>query len=88
VPFSEAISRTTILNQSKSSIRTTFAPEHNVPEGPQLAQHVIRRLEKYFQKDPEPSMAWTEVVASNLGVEVSDINVSFDIRHNFSIQLT
>jgi len=78
-PFSEAISRATILNQSKSSIRTTFAPEHDVPEGPRLSQHVVRRLEQYFQKEPEPSIAVTEVVASNLGVEVSDINVSFDM---------
>ncbi|KAK0645859.1 hypothetical protein B0T16DRAFT_428842 [Cercophora newfieldiana] len=79
-PLSDTISRTTILNQSKSSIRTNFAPEHDVPEGPQLAQHVVRRLEKYFQKDPEPNMALTEVIASNLGVEVSDINLWFHHR--------
>ncbi|KAK0622852.1 hypothetical protein B0T14DRAFT_535871 [Immersiella caudata] len=79
-PRSKTIARTTILNQSKSSVRTNFSPEHNVPEGPQLAQHVISRLEKYFLKDPEPNMALTEVIASNLGVEVSDINLWFHHR--------
>ena len=74
-PFTEAISRTTILNQSKSSIRTTFPSHDSVPEGLPLSRHVVRRLEEYFQQDPEPSITWTDAVASNLGVETSDIHV-------------
>lgn len=72
----ESMARTMVLNQSKSSRKTVFAPDENVPEGLPLSQHVVRRLEGYFQQDPEPSVAWIEILASNLGVETSDIHVS------------
>ncbi|KAK1756259.1 hypothetical protein QBC47DRAFT_298386 [Echria macrotheca] len=79
-PLVEGIARTAVLNQSKSSVRSTFARDENVPEGLPLSPHVIKRLEVYFQRDPEPSVAWIEVMASNLGVETSDIHLWFHHR--------
>lgn len=72
----EGISRTMILNQSRSSKKSVFLSDQDVPEGHQMAPHVVRRLEDYFQKDPDPSIAVVEHLASNLGVETSDIHVS------------
>ncbi|KAK5663928.1 hypothetical protein OQA88_139 [Cercophora sp. LCS_1] len=79
-PLNEAIARTTILNHSKSSMRSTFPQNDSVPEGLPLSTHVLKRLEGYFQQDPEPSIAWIEVLASNLGVETSDIHLWFHHR--------
>jgi hypothetical protein len=77
VPVSgEGISRTMILNRSRISKKPAFQSDLDLPQGQQMAPHVIRRLEDYFQKDPDPSVAIIEHLASNLGVETSDINVS------------
>lgn len=70
------VHRTVILNQSRSAKRTLFSTEGDVPEGPALSSHISSRLEAYFQRDPEPSMAFTEFIASNLGIETSDVDVS------------
>ena len=69
---------TPLLNQARSSRRTVFMNDQDVPEGPPLAAHVTSRLEAYFESNPEPSVATTEYYASHLGVETSDINVSFE----------
>jgi hypothetical protein len=77
VPVSgEGISRTMILNRTRISKKPAFQSDQDVPQGHQMAPHVIRRLEDYFHKDPDPSVAVIEHLASNLGVETSDINVS------------
>lgn len=71
----EGISRMIILNQSRSSKKSVFLSDQDVPQGQQMAPHVIQRLENYFLKDPDPSIAVVEHFASNLGVETSDIHV-------------
>jgi hypothetical protein len=73
----EGISRTMILNRTRTSKKSVFQSDQDVPRGQQMAPHVIRRLEDYFQKDSEPSVAIVEHLASNLGVETSDIHVRF-----------
>ncbi|KAK3368188.1 hypothetical protein B0H63DRAFT_404453 [Podospora didyma] len=76
-PPNEAISRTMILNRSRNNKMYRF---DSVLEGPKLASHVVKRLEEYFHKEPEPNVAVTEFLASNLGVETSDINAWFHNR--------
>ncbi|KAK4238566.1 hypothetical protein C8A03DRAFT_14968 [Achaetomium macrosporum] len=76
----EGISRTMILNRARSSKKSVFLSGQDVPQGQQMAPHVIRRLEDYFQKDSDPSIAVVEHLASNLGVETSDIHVWFHHR--------
>ncbi|KAK2070395.1 hypothetical protein P8C59_004888 [Phyllachora maydis] len=78
--LSDAISRQMILNQSRDTKTTTFVQNSNVPEPPRLAKHVISRLENYFQKEPQPTVAVAEFLASNLGVETSDIHLWFHHR--------
>ncbi|KAK0748567.1 hypothetical protein B0T21DRAFT_277822 [Apiosordaria backusii] len=77
---SEPITRTMIINRSKSSKRSIFTPDQEVPEGQQMAKHVVRRLEEYFQRDPEPNLGVIEHLASHLGVETNDIRVWFHNR--------
>jgi hypothetical protein len=72
----EGISRRMILNQSRTSKKSVFLSGQDVPRGQEMAPHVIRRLEDYFQKDSDPSIAVVEHLASNLGVETSDVHVS------------
>ncbi|KAL2140587.1 hypothetical protein VTI28DRAFT_3597 [Corynascus sepedonium] len=76
----EGISRTMILNRTRTSKKSVFQPDEVIPQGHQMAPHVVRRLEEYFQKDPEPNIAVVEHFASNLGVETSDIHVWFHHR--------
>lgn len=76
----EPITRTMIINQSRNSKKSTFTPNQSIPESPHFAHHVIKRLEEYFQKEREPNMAVTEFLASNLGVESSDIHIWFHNR--------
>jgi hypothetical protein len=66
-----------ILNQSRTNKAAPFVADQDLPEGPRLAKHVRDRLEDYFQREPQPNVAITEFLASNLGVETSDIHVSF-----------
>lgn len=73
----DAITRKMILNQTRSAQTPTFVSNQNVPEAPRLAKHVINRLEDYFQKEPQPTVAVAEFLASNLGVEVAHIHVSW-----------
>ena len=72
----ESITRVAILNQQRSSRRTIFAREEDIPDGPALAQHIVDRLEEYYRQEPNPSVAATEFYASNLGCETRDIDVS------------
>ncbi len=73
----EKISRTAILNQQRSAARKVGFHEDNIPHGRDLAQHIVDRLEQYFQTEPNPSVAVTEFFASNLGVETRDIDLWF-----------
>lgn len=76
----EPISRTMIINRSKSSKRSIFHSDQEVPEGQPMAKHVVKRLEEYFQREPEPSIGVIETLASHLGVETSDLHVWFHHR--------
>lgn len=71
----DGITRKMILNRTRTSKKSVFQPDQAVPEGHQLAPHIVGRLEEYFQRDPEPNLAIVEHIASNLGVEPSDIHV-------------
>ncbi|KAK3692709.1 hypothetical protein B0T22DRAFT_370548 [Podospora appendiculata] len=66
---------TSLMNQTRRSRTMTFATDDDIPEGPRLAKHVVNRLEQYFQKEPEPNLAVTELLASNLGIETSDVHL-------------
>jgi len=72
----EAISKMAILNLQRSSKRTLYSHDEDLPDGPALSQHIVDRLEEYFQKEPNPTVAVTEFFASNLGIETRDIDVS------------
>ena len=71
----DGISMQPILNQSRSTRTTVFAAGDNLPNRPALAPHVERRLEEYFQGDDQPTVAITEFLASNMGIETKDIDV-------------
>lgn len=77
---SDAITRTMILNQARSSRKTYITSGDNIPDRPRLAPHVEGRLENYFQEDPAPTVAVKEFLASNLGIETTDIDVSTHAR--------
>lgn len=80
---SNNISNQMILNQARNSKRNVLVHDESAPNRPDLAQHVQTRLEAYFQDNPAPTVAITEFLASNLGVETTDIDVSFKAVHNF-----
>ncbi|KAK4106142.1 hypothetical protein N658DRAFT_413985 [Parathielavia hyrcaniae] len=80
ITAAEPISRAMILNKTRSSKKSAFQFYQNVPQGQQMAAHVVGRLEAYFQRDPDPNIAVVEHLASNLGVETSDVNVWFHHR--------
>ncbi|KAK3313434.1 hypothetical protein B0H66DRAFT_482999 [Apodospora peruviana] len=77
---SRPIPRTMILNQTRSSRKMTFDSGNEVPDTPRLAKHVVNRLEEFFHKETEPDVAITEYLASNLGVESSDVHRWFHHR--------
>ncbi|KAK4169458.1 hypothetical protein QBC43DRAFT_251764 [Cladorrhinum sp. PSN259] len=77
---SEPISRTMLINRSKGSKRSIFHSDQEVPQGQPMADHVVRRLEEYFHRDPEPNVGVIEHLASHLGVETADIHVWFHHR--------
>ncbi|KAK4231488.1 hypothetical protein QBC38DRAFT_465860 [Podospora fimiseda] len=76
----EPISRTMLITTSKGSKRSIFHSDQEVPQGQPMADHVVRRLEEYFFRDPDPNLGVTEHLASHLGVETSDIHVWFHHR--------
>ncbi|KAL2164082.1 hypothetical protein VTH06DRAFT_3296 [Thermothelomyces fergusii] len=81
LPFpADGISTRMILNQTPTSKESVFQSDQPAPEGHQMAPHIVRCLEEYFQEDPEPNIAVVEHMASNLGVEPSDIHVWFHHR--------
>ncbi|ORY69854.1 uncharacterized protein BCR38DRAFT_420262 [Pseudomassariella vexata] len=73
---SDGISRQMILNQARS-FRRTLVSSDNLPTRPKLAPHVQSRLEDYFQEAPDPTVAVKEFLASNLGIETTDIDLWF-----------
>ncbi|CAN8096523.1 unnamed protein product [Discula destructiva] len=74
------IVRQPLLNHSRSSKRTVFSNEHDVPAALPLAAHVATRLEDYYQKDSHPSDGTTEYYASHLGIETADVKIWFHHR--------
>ncbi|KAK6067324.1 hypothetical protein SCUP234_11699 [Seiridium cupressi] len=76
----ENITHQMIINQSRNSRRTILESGDNVPVRPNLAAHVQTRLEAYFQEHAAPTVAITEFLASNLGVETTDIDLWFSHR--------
>lgn len=65
------------MNQQRDARRTYLAPGDNLPTRPKLAVHVESRLEEYFTDNPSPTIAVKEFLASNLGIETADIDVSY-----------
>lgn len=82
------IVRQPLMNQSRSSRRTVFNSEEDVPETLPLAAHVVNRLEDYYQKDAHPSDGTTEYYASHLGIEAADVKVSVAATLRILIKLT
>ncbi|KJR85863.1 homeobox domain containing protein [Sporothrix schenckii 1099-18] len=78
-PSGMSSSRTAIVNQQRIARRTTF-DRAGAADGPKLAQHIVDRLEEYFQQHPNPSVGIAEFFASNLGVEKRDIDLWFHRR--------
>jgi hypothetical protein len=72
----EPISAQMTLNQARNSRRTYLVSAEHVPHRPDLAPHIQTRLEEYFQEHPTPTVAVKEFLASNLGIETADIDVS------------
>lgn len=72
----QGIARTMIHSHTRSSRRRVYGAEEEVPRTPRLARHVIERLEEYFQKEPMPDSSVTDFLASNLGIETHDVDVS------------
>lgn len=70
------IARTMIHSHTRSSRRRVYGAEEEVPRTPRLARHVIERLEEYFQKEPMPDSSVVDFLASNLGIETHDVDVS------------
>lgn len=70
------IVRQPMINQSRNAKRTVFSNNHDIPESPRLAAHIVSRLENYFRADPHPSDGTTEYYASHLGIEATDVKVS------------
>lgn len=70
-------SRTPIMNQQRDSRRTHLTSRDQLPSRPPLAPHVQSRLEEYFLDNPSPTVAVKEFLASNLGIETTDIDVSY-----------
>jgi hypothetical protein len=64
-----------ISDQPRNSRNNVSMVSDNVTSRPGLAPHIQTRLEAYFQENPAPSMAIIEFLASNLGVETTDIDV-------------
>ncbi|RYP17505.1 hypothetical protein DL765_004469 [Monosporascus sp. GIB2] len=70
-------SRVPILNRLRDSRRTHLTSVDNLPARPQLAPHVQSRLEEYFLDNPSPTVAVKEFLASNLGIETTDLDLWF-----------
>ncbi|CAK7220355.1 hypothetical protein SBRCBS47491_004160 [Sporothrix bragantina] len=79
-PGGVSASRTMVVNQQRIARRTNFDRTNDTSEGPKFAQHIIDRLEEYFQQQPSPSNGILEFFASNLGIEVRDIDLWFERR--------
>ena len=77
------ISRMPIMNQQRDARRTYLTPGDNLPNRPKLAVHVESRLEEYFTDNPSPTIAVKEFLASNLGIETADIDVSYLVTDNY-----
>jgi hypothetical protein len=69
----ETFSKMPVLRQRSNRPSTKVSDLHGRPE---LAPHVQARLESYFLDNPRPTLAVKEFLASNLGIETSDIDVS------------
>ncbi len=67
--------RMPIMNAQRNSRRSYLAPGEALPARPRLAPHVQSRLEEYFIDNPDPTLAVMEFLASNLGIETTDIKV-------------
>ncbi|CAK7215655.1 hypothetical protein SCUCBS95973_002548 [Sporothrix curviconia] len=79
-PGGMSSSRTMVMNQQKIARRNNFDGTNDAAEGPKFAQHIVDRLEEYFQSHPNPSVGIAEFFASNLGIEKRDIDLWFHRR--------
>lgn len=68
--------RSMIHNQIASPMRDVFSSEQDVEAGSMFTERVAQCLDDYFQKEPQPDASVTHFLASNLGVEPADVDVS------------
>ncbi|KAF9875525.1 tyrosine-protein phosphatase non-receptor type 6 [Colletotrichum karsti] len=71
------ISRTMIPNQQRSSRTTVY---RDIAEPPKFSQHVETLLQQYYQQEPLPNDDQKNFVASNLGIELWDVEAWFHHR--------
>ena len=81
---SHDILRTPIMNQQRDARRAYLTSRDNLPNRPKLAVHVESRIEEYFTDNPSPTIAVKEFLASNLGIETADIDVSYIFSESFT----
>ncbi|KXJ97504.1 hypothetical protein Micbo1qcDRAFT_191958 [Microdochium bolleyi] len=74
---------TPILNKHRSGQRTYITNVDALANRPAVASHVESRLEEYFLYDPHPTVAIKEFLASNLGIETTDIDLWFHHRREY-----
>lgn len=72
---SDGIARTAIINRSRSKNPVSLS-NRDVPEAQPMAPHVVRHLEDYFQRDPDPNVAVLGQLALRHGAEMTDVKVS------------
>ncbi|KAI1213050.1 uncharacterized protein F4807DRAFT_309543 [Annulohypoxylon truncatum] len=65
------------INQPRGARRTSLA---SISSQPELPPRVQTRLEEYFHDNPFPTVAVREFLASNLGIETSDLETWFKHR--------
>ncbi|CAJ2506183.1 Uu.00g003130.m01.CDS01 [Anthostomella pinea] len=75
----KSMSNDSLAQQKKrrNSTRIFMNSIDDLPSRSHLAPHVQARLEEYFHTSPRPTMAVKEFLASNLGIETSDIEIWF-----------
>ncbi|CAK7269570.1 hypothetical protein SEPCBS57363_003669 [Sporothrix epigloea] len=71
---------TMVINQQKIAKRSYYDGATDAADSPKFAQHIVDRLEEYFQRHPNPSVGIAEFFASNLGIEKRDIDLWFHRR--------
>ncbi|KAG5968158.1 hypothetical protein E4U58_001975 [Claviceps cyperi] len=78
-PESGAVASGQMTMNQQQAMRHTILGD-NVSEPRKFSPHVEHRLEYYYQNDPTPSYAHSVLIASNLGIELHNLEVWFHHR--------